>query len=310
MRLPPSRCERRRGFALARVPRRLAGYPARDTVEPNPPAALTSSDEASAAFELRPALRGRPFFSYATAKFSPYFCPTGGARENEFVPGHVRGAKPSPPQLRGRGLLTAALLLFPPVSPTFRRSLRVAGSLWLEERFRGDTRSTPGLRSNPAFLLANSLVSPVDRKRLLTAPSNTLPQFDKVAKEIVDAGHSGVLNIVGWQPGSSVLPGEVLTPLGKLCAVGSYLAWREPESSRSWFIPVFLKHRYRPRRYGALLSGMPTSQIWYSLSFRIDVWHEAVRVSITIDCHDHRALYPLGQGVHTPSEGTPGESIG
>src|ERR1017187_6710844 len=34
----------------------------------------------------------------------------------------------------------------------------------------------------------------------------------------------GVPNIVGWQPGSGILPGEVLAPFGKLCAVRSHLA--------------------------------------------------------------------------------------
>jgi len=56
-----------------------------------------------------------------------------------------------------------------------------------------------------------------------------------------------VLNIVGWQPGGGVLPGEVVAPLGKLRAVGSHLARREPERSRGWFVPVLLKCRHRPR---------------------------------------------------------------
>jgi hypothetical protein len=63
----------------------------------------------------------------------------------------------------------------------------------------------------------------------------------------------GVLNIVGRQPGSGALPGEVLAPFGKLRAVGSHLARREPESSRRWLIPVFLKRHDRPRGYDAPL---------------------------------------------------------
>ena len=63
----------------------------------------------------------------------------------------------------------------------------------------------------------------------------------------------GVLNIVGRQPGSGVLPGEVLAPFGKLGAVGSHLARREPKSSRGRIVPVFLERRDRPRGCDALL---------------------------------------------------------
>ena len=52
------------------------------------------------------------------------------------------------------------------------------GSLRLEERSCGGARSTPGLRPNPTFSLANSPVSPVDRTRLLTASSNAVPELN------------------------------------------------------------------------------------------------------------------------------------
>ena len=83
-----------------------------------------------------------------------------------------RGATTFLPQFLGRVSLTARAPFPWPVSATFRRFSGVAGALWFEERFRGGASSTPGLRPNPAFSLANSPVSPVDRKRLLTASSN------------------------------------------------------------------------------------------------------------------------------------------
>ena len=42
----------------------------------------------------------------------------------------------------------------------------------MERSRRGGASSTPGLRPNPKLSGTNSLVSPVDRRRLLTAPSN------------------------------------------------------------------------------------------------------------------------------------------
>ena len=44
--------------------------------------------------------------------------------------------------------------------------------LRLETLVRGGARSTPGFSPDPKFSLANSPVSPLDRLRLLTAPSN------------------------------------------------------------------------------------------------------------------------------------------
>ena len=48
---------------------------------------------------------------------------------------------------------------------------RTARSLWLEVRLRGGPHSTARVEAEPMFPLANSLVSPVDRRRLLTASS-------------------------------------------------------------------------------------------------------------------------------------------
>jgi hypothetical protein len=73
-------------------------------------------------------------------------------------------------------LLTAALFLFPPVSPTFRRFLCAKRSLPLEGRSFGVAQTTLGLESNPTFSLANSPGSPVDSRRLLTALSNAAHQ--------------------------------------------------------------------------------------------------------------------------------------
>jgi hypothetical protein len=81
------------------------------------------------------------------------------------------GATTFPPKLVEPVLLTAAPAASLPVSATFRRFLRVqAVSPVGKETARG-CKLNPGLRPNPAFPLANSPVSPVDRTRLLTAPS-------------------------------------------------------------------------------------------------------------------------------------------
>ena len=65
-------------------------------------------------------------------------------------------------------------------------------------------QTTPGLESNPTFTRTNSPVSPVDRKRLLTAPSNTLPQFDKLTNAAL-----------GWQQRHYSASGR---PRGQICA--------------------------------------------------------------------------------------------
>ena len=70
-------------------------------------------------------------------------------------------------------LLTASYVTFPPAPATFREFWPATRPLSFEERFRGGASSTLGLRSAPAYFRTNSRVSPVDRKRLLTASSQT-----------------------------------------------------------------------------------------------------------------------------------------
>ena len=64
-----------------------------------------------------------------------------------------------------------------PYLPHSAGFLRTARSVWFEERLRGVQAQPTGLTSKPRFSLANSPVSPVDRKHLLTARSNSFPSL-------------------------------------------------------------------------------------------------------------------------------------
>ena len=84
-----------------------------------------------------------------------------------------RGATTFLPQLRAAVLLTAAparsVARIPNIPQVFASPRVLSG--W-KRGIAGVRAQPPGLRPNPTFSLANSPVSPVDRRRLLTAPSN------------------------------------------------------------------------------------------------------------------------------------------
>ena len=66
--------------------------------------------------------------------------------------------------------------------------------LRLETLVRGGARSTPGFSPDPKFSLANSPVSPLDRLRLLTAPSNTASR----SQPCIQLAAVDTLSFAGW----------------------------------------------------------------------------------------------------------------